>query len=486
MSDEKKAGRVHRAPTLLDALIPVAGLIGLLAASYLLYGDNAASGPNQVALLFAALIAIGVGFKNGYRMDEVRQQVVDGIAIGLPAILILLAVGALIGTWAMGGTIVAMAYYGMQVLNPEYFYVTTAIVCALISMGIGSSWTTAATIGIGLMAISGAMDLSPTITAGAVISGAYFGDRLSPLSGSSSLATAAAGSQLYEHVAWSVWTAIPSLLIALVIFTLLGEPGQFDLSEMLATVEQKTVVSPWALFPLVLLLGLAAARFPPAVAIFISALAGGLMAVLLNGGAVLAFVGEPGLATPLAMLKGVWTALATGYVGDTGAEKIDALLTRGGMTSMLGTIWLIISALCFGSIFESMGLLERLTEPLIRRLRSIGAMVAGIVATCLGANILTSDQYIAIVLPGRIFKDHTEQTQQSPVLLSRTLADSATVTSPLVPWNSCGAFMSATLGVPTFSYLPYCFFNLVSPVMAVVAAYLRFRIPKRQEPKPGT
>ncbi|MEX0809898.1 MAG: Na+/H+ antiporter NhaC family protein [Dongiaceae bacterium] len=480
MATDQTSTRPLRQPSLLHALIPVAALIGLLAASYLLYGDGASAGPNQVALLFAAIVAIGVGYTNGYRMADVRKQVTDGIAIGLPAMLILLAVGGLIGTWAMGGTIVAMTYYGIQILSPEYFYVTTAIVCAVISSGIGSSWTTAATIGIGLMAISEVMGLSPTITAGAVISGAYFGDRLSPLSGSSSLATAAAGSELYEHVSSSLWTAVPSLLIALVIFFMLGEPGEFDLTALLTVVEEKAVVSPWALAPLVLLLVLAFARFPPAVAIFLSALAAGLVAVLLNGDAVLAFVGEPNLSTPLAMIKGVWTAIATGYVSDTGSGKLDQLLTRGGMESMLSTIWLIISALCFGSIFESMGLLERLTEPLIRRLRSIGAMVAGIVATCLGANILTSDQYIAIVLPGRIFKAHSDESGQSPVLLSRTLADAATVTSPLVPWNSCGAFMSATLGVPTFSYLPYCFFNLISPVMAVLAAYLRFHLPKRR------
>ena len=488
MAAEEKIERPRRAPTLLDALIPVAGLIGLLGASYALYGDGAAVGPNQVALLFAALIAIAVGRKNGYRLEDFRKQITDGIAIGLPAILILLAVGALIGTWAMAGTITAMTYYGLQVLDPEYFYVTAAIVCALISGGVGSSWTTAATIGIGLMAISEAMGLSAVITAGAVISGAYFGDRLSPLSDSANLATAAAGSDLYQHVASSVWTAVPALLIALVGFYFLGEPGEFDLATILTVVEQKTVVSLWALLPLVLLLALAILRFSPAVAIFVSALVAGLIAVIINTDAVVAFVGEPDLATPYALIKGVWTALGTGYVGDTGSSQLDDLLTRGGMESMLGTIWLIISALCFGSIYESMGLLDRLTQPLIKRLHSLGAMVAGIVATCLGANIVTSDQYIAIVLPGRMFKGAAESAGQSPVLLSRTLGDAATVTSPLIPWNSCGAYMAATLGVPTFAYLPYCFFNLLSPVIAVLFAYLHLipkqRAKERQEIKP--
>jgi NhaC family Na+:H+ antiporter len=484
MADETPPTRPRRPPTLLDALIPVAGLIGLLGASFLLYGEGAASGPNQVALMFAALIAIAVGFKNGYRLGDFTGEIRNGIAIGLPAILILLVVGALIGTWAMSGTILAMTYYGLQILNPEYFYVTAAIVCALISSGIGSSWTTAATVGIGLMAICDAMELSRAITAGAVISGAYFGDRMSPLSGTSNLATASAGSELYAHVASSLWTALPSLLIALVVFFLLGEPAEFDLSAILAIIEQKSVVSVWALLPLLLLLLLAALRVPAAVAIFISALSAGVLGVVLNPDAIIAFVGEPDLSPALALLKGVWSALATGFVSDTGSEKLDQLLTRGGMESMLSTVWLIIAALCFGSIFESMGLLNRLTEPLVRRLHSVGALVAGIVATCLGANVVTSDQYIAIVLPGRIFKAATDNADQSPILLSRSLADAATVTSPLVPWNSCGAYMSATLGVPTFTYLPYCFFNLASPVIAVLSAYLRFQIPQRGRTKP--
>ena len=481
MTAEAENGQVLREPSLLDALIPVAALIGLLAASYLLYGDGAAAGPNQVALLFAAVVAIGVGFKNGYRFNQFTKQITDGIAIGLPAILILLAVGALIGTWAMCGTITAMTYYGLQILSPEYFYVTAAIVCALISSGIGSSWTTAATIGIGLMAISEAMGQSPMITAGAVISGAYFGDRLSPLSDSTNLATAAAGSKLYEHVASSAWTAVPALLIALAIFLFLGEPGSFDLNEVMAFIEKTTAVSLWSLLPLVLLLVLAVIRFPPAVAIFLSALVAGILAIVLNGDAIVAFVDEPDLSTPATMVKGIWTALATGYVGDTGNAKIDDLLTRGGMESMLGTIWLILSALSFGAIFEQMGLLNRLTEPLVHRMKSAGSMVAGIVATCLGANIITSDQYIAIVLPGRIFKAASESSGESPVLLSRTLGDAGAVTSPLIPWNSCGAYMAATLGVPTFSYLPYCFFNLISPVIAVLVAYLRFHLPKRRQ-----
>lgn len=391
MDAEPQSGRPLKKPSLLDALIPVAALIGLLASSYLLYGDGAAAGRNQVALLFAAIVAIGVGFKNGYRVSQFTKQITDGIAIGLPAMLILLAVGALIGTWAMGGTITAMTYYGLEILSPEYFYVTAAIVCAFISSGIGSSWTTAATIGIGLMAISDTMGLSPTITAGAVISGAYFGDRLSPLSDASNLATAAAGSDIYEHVAASAWTAVPSLLIALAIFFFLGEPGTFDLASITAAIEAKTVVSLWALLPLVLLLVLAVVRFPPAVAIFLSALSAGILAIVLNGDAIIAFVGEPELSAPAAMIKGIWTALATGYVADTGSEKLDDLLTRGGMESMLGTIWLILSALCFGSIFEQMGLLNRLTEPLVHRMKSVGSLVAGIVATCLGANIITSD-----------------------------------------------------------------------------------------------
>jgi Na+:H+ antiporter, NhaC family len=468
--------REVRKPSLLDALIPAIALIGLLALSYILFGDAASAGPNQVALLFCGIIAAGIAYKNGMAWDGVRQAAIDGIASGLAAIMILLAVGALIGTWALSGTIVAMVYYGLQILSPNYFYATTALICAVIGISIGSSWTVAGTIGIGLMGVAASMNLSPEITAGAVISGAYFGDKASPLSDTANLATAAAGSGIYEHIRESLFTSIPALLIAVLIFSALGAPGDFDASAMLAGLERSFSISLWAFVPLLIVLGLSVARFPPFVTIFIGALTGGVVAVLLDPARVIAFAADPDLAAPLAAVKGIWMALANGYVASSGNAAIDVILTRGGMSSMMNTVWLIITALAFGATVEHAGLLNRLIDPLIHGVRSVGALVASVVATCVGANIVTSDQYIAIALPARLFRPEFQKRSLAPVLLSRVVGDSATVTSPLIPWNSCGAYMAAALGVPTTGFALYCFFNFLNPLLTILFVVLGFRV----------
>lgn len=468
--------REIRKPSLLDALIPAIALIGLLALSYIFFGDAASAGPNQVALLFCGIVAAGIAYKNGMAWDGIRQAAIDGIASGLAAIMILLAVGALIGTWALSGTIVAMVYYGLQILSPNYFYATTALICAVIGISIGSSWTVAGTIGIGLMGVAASMNLSPEITAGAVISGAYFGDKASPLSDTANIATATAGSGIYEHIRESLFTSIPALLIAVLIFGALGAPGDFDASTMLSGLDRSFKISLWAFVPLLIVLGLSIAKFPPFVTIFIGAVVGGLMAVLLDPSRVIAFAADPGLPAPLAAIKGLWMALANGYVASSGNAAVDVILTRGGMSSMMNTVWLVITALAFGATVEHAGLLNRLIDPLIQRVRSVGALVASVVATCFGANIVTSDQYIAIALPARLFRPEFQKRGLAPVLLSRVVGDSATVTSPLIPWNSCGAYMAAALGVPTTGFALYCFFNLLNPLLTILVVVLGFRV----------
>ena len=465
-----------RPPSLADALLPIGALVVLLGLTFYLFGDSAAAGPNQIALVFCALIAAGVAVKNGMPWDGIRQATVDGIASGLGAILILLAVGALIGTWALSGTIVTMVAYGLKLLSPNYFYCTSGLISAAVALCIGSSWTVAGTIGIGLMGVADAAGLSPAITAGAVISGAYFGDKASPLSDTVNLAAASAGSDVFAHIRESLFTSVPSLLLALLLFALLGRPGNFDATATLAGLERNFVVSPWAFLPLAFVLALAVLRFPPFVTIFAGALAGGVVAVVLNPDAVVAFAADPRLGRPLALLKGVWSALATGYRASTGEAALDQLLSRGGMESMLGTVWLIIVALAFGAIVEHAGLLERLIEPVRRKAQSGGALVAAVVGTCVGANLVTSDQYIAIVLPGRMFRAEFLRRGLAPVVLSRTVGDSATVTSPLIPWNSCGAYMAATLGIPAFAFAGFCFFNLINPLVTIGFAALGLRM----------
>lgn len=457
------------------ALVPVLALVGLLGLSFLFFGDAAASGPNQVALVFCALVATLVGWLNGHSIDALRDAAVASVTTGLTAVFILLAVGALIGTWALSGTLVAMVYYGLNILNPDYFYMTSCLICAVVALSIGSSWTVAGTIGIGLMGVAQKMGLDPAITAGAIISGAYFGDKSSPLSDTANLACAAAGANLYEHVRESLWTSAPALGIALFGFWLLGSPGDFDASAIAARIDAAFHPSLMHFLPLALVLVLALLRWPPFVTIFLGALAGGLLAVLVAPERVTAFAGTT-LPFGLALIKGVWTALATGYVSATGEPAVDQLLTRGGMASMLGTVWLILVALAFGGLIERAGVLDRLIGPVIAAARSVGALVATLIGAAFATNVLASDQYIAVVLPGRMFRRAFAERGLAPVVLSRALGDSATVTSPLIPWNSCGAYMAATLGVAATAFVPYAFFNLLNPLISVTFAFLGLRM----------
>jgi NhaC family Na+:H+ antiporter len=468
-----------------EAIVPVASLISLVALSYYLFGDAGASGPNQVALVFATMIAVFIGWRRGHSLEALRDAATSSVGSGLGAIFILLAVGSLIGTWALSGTLAAMVYYGLQLLSPNYFYLTTAVICAVVSTSIGSSWTVVSTIGIGLMGIALNMGLDPAITAGAVISGAYFGDKSSPLSDSANLAAAAAGVDLYRHVRATFWTSVVAFPAALAVFWMLGSPGDFDASEKIASIEKAFHISPLLFLPLVVVVGLALLKLPPFTAIFLGALAGGILAVFVAPERVIAFAGaHEGVPHGIALLKGVWIALAGGYKLASEYPAIDQLVSRGGMASMLNTIWLVITALAFGGVVEKAGVLDRLITPIIQAAKSTGTLVASLVGAVVATNVVTADQYIAIVLPGRMFKSAFARRGLAPVMLSRAVGDSATPTGALIPWNSCGAFMAATLGVATWSYAPYAVFNLVSPLLTIAVAY--FLRPEREDaPAPG-
>jgi NhaC family Na+:H+ antiporter len=471
--------------TLTEAIVPVAALILLVALSFLLFGDAGAAGPNQVALVVASMIALFVGWRRGHSLESLGEAATTSVATGIGAIFILFAVGALIGTWAMSGTLVAMVYYGLQLLDPNYFYLTACAICGLVSASIGSSWTVVGTIGIGFMGIAANMGLNPAMAAGAVISGAYFGDKSSPLSDSANLAAAAAGVDLYTHLKETLLTSFVALAIVLAIFWTLGRPGDFDASEKIASIEAAFRISPVLFLPLAVVIVLAAFRLPPFTAIFLGALAGGILAVFVAPERVVAFADPKGeLPAFVALFKGVWLALASGYKAATGHAAIDALITRGGMDSMLNTIWLVITALAFGGVVEKAGVLDRLLSPIIAKAKSDGALVASLSTSIVATNIVTADQYIAIVLPGRMFKTAFRQRGLAPVVLSRTVGDTATPTGSLIPWNSCGAYMAATLGVATLSYAPYAFFAWLSPLLTVAIAYAGIRMP-RVAPAPG-
>ena len=462
--------------SMTEAVIPILALVVLVGLSYFLFGDAGAKGPNQVALVLAAMIALVIGRRAGYTNDQLRDAAIASVGTGISAIFILFAVGALTGAWAMSGTLMAMVYYGLQILSPNYFYMTTALICGLIAFSIGSSWTVAATIGIGLVGIAVNMELNPAVTAGAVISGAYFGDKSSPLSDTANLAAAVGGAELYQHLREVLWTSIPAFAITLLAFFFMGSPGDFDATEKLDSIRSTFDVSLVHFLPLVVVVVLAALRFPPFTTIMTGALAGAVLAVATSPERVIAFAADPDLWAPLALLKGAWLALASGYTSTTGYETIDMLASRGGMERMLDTIWLIIVALAFGGVVEKAGVIERLIAPVLAAVKSNGGLVAATVGSTVATNVVTADQYIAIVLPGRMFKGAFQKRGLAPVVLSRSLGDSATVTSALIPWNSCGAFMAATLGVATLEYAPFAFFNVLSPLISVALAFLGIRM----------
>jgi NhaC family Na+:H+ antiporter len=469
--------------SLTEAIIPIAALIALVSLSFYLFGDAGALGPNQVALVVAALVAVYVSWRRGHSLEALREAAVESVGSGISAIFILLAVGALIGTWAMSGTLVAMVYYGLKLLSPNYFYATTALICGIVAFCIGSSWTVVGTIGIGLMGIAANMGLSPEITAGAVISGAYFGDKASPLSDTANLAAATAGVNLYAHLKETAITSAVAMVITLAFFWFLGRPGDFDASEKIAAMQAVFHITPWLFLPLVVVVVLALLRFPPFTTIFIGALVGGVLAAIVAPERVAAYAGaREGVPGVLALVKGVWLALADGYKLSSGQSTVDTLVTRGGMESMLNTIWLIITALGFGGIVEKIGALDRIIAPVLAVAKSAGALVASLVASCIATNIATADQYMAVVLPGRMFKGAFAQRGLAPVILSRSIGDTGTPTGALIPWNSCGAFMAATLGVATLSYAPYAILNIASPIITVAFAFLGIRMPRTGAP----
>jgi NhaC family Na+:H+ antiporter len=468
-------------PSMLDASIPVITLICLLTLAVFYFGDNSSYGPNQIALLIAMGVAIIVGVKNGHNWQSIEKAIVNGISLSLGAVLILLAVGSLIGTWLLSGTVPTMIYYGLQLLNPSWFYAAACVMCAIVSMSIGSSWTTAATIGVALIGIAQGLDLSPAVTAGAVISGAYFGDKISPLSETTNLAPAIAGSELFAHIRYMFWTTAPSIITALVLFIIIGlnetitvNNDSIDLlSQQLA---EQFNISVFNLVPLLVLLTLAIKKVPAFPAVAIGALIGCVWALVFQQELIVRLGGDADLVT--ANVKVIWTAFFDGVVIETGNSQLDSLLSGGGMSSMLNTVWLIMCALSFGAVLEHLGMLKKFVEVILASAKSTGSLIASTVATCIGTNILTADQYMAIVMPGRMYKEEYERRGLDPLVLSRTLEDAGTITSPLIPWNTCAVYMSGVLLVNPLDYMFYCFFNWINPILAVVYGFIGFNIKK--------
>ena len=488
MTDETGAGKTPsaasspRAPSLVDALIPLVTLIGLIVLTIALFGTDATSGPLQVALLTSALVAGLVAFKNGYSASRIREAAIGGVSSGMSALFILLAVGALIGTWNMAGTIPTVVYYGLGLLSVTWFYPATAIVCGVVGLAIGSSWTTAATLGVAFVALAPLVGADPAIAAGAVISGAYFGDKMTPVSETTVLVPSMVGGvTTNEHIGAMIWTSGPAVVIAIILFAILGlmtpaTGAEFDTAGAQAILAGEFSIGLVNLLPMVLLVIFSVRRVPPFLAIFSSALFAGILASFTQPELVAAFVDKPGQGPVLTGIEAIYAAMANGFVSATGNETIDTLFSRGGMSGMLTTIWLILGALSYAAIMEDAGFLDRLIRPIVARATSTGRLIAAVIGTCIGLNIIAGDQYVAIVMPSRVYRAEFARRGIAPRMLSRAVEDSGTVTSPLVPWNSCGAYMAAALGVTTIAYLPFCFFNLASPIISLLYGFTGFRI----------
>lgn len=467
-----------RTPSYLQALVPLIALIAMLAASVWLFGDSSSYGPNQIALLIAAAIGSLIALTNGYHWDEIQAGIVEGISIALGAILIILMVGALIGTWLLAGVVPTLIYYGLELLNPAWFYAASCLICAIVSLSIGSSWTTAATIGVALIGVAVGLDQSLPITAGAVLSGAYFGDKMSPLSDTTNLAPAVAGTELFAHIRYMAWVSVPALAISLLAYLLIGGGSEAlvdtgGLASMQQQLDALFNINLFMLVPLAVLFGLAVARVPALPSIFIGALLGAVWALVFQPDRVAAMAQGDGL---LAAVEVAWLTLADGTEISSGDDDLDRLLSGGGMSSMLNTVWLVLCAMTFGAVMESTGLLRKLLAGIVGMVQSTASLVTTTILTAFGTNVMTADQYMAIVLPGRMFRGEFRRRGLDPRVLSRSLEGGGTITSPLVPWNTCAVYMFGVLGVSPLQYAPYAFFLLLVPLIGILYAALDFKI----------
>ena len=469
-----------RPPKFIESFIPIVVLISLLAFNVYVFSDDATGGPNQIALLLGAVIAACIGMGQGFSWKAIQEGMISSIKSSLGAVLILLIIGALSGTWMISGVVPTMIYYGLDILSPSFFLVATSVICAIVALATGSSWSTIATVGIALLGIGSVMGISEGMIAGAIISGAYFGDKMSPLSDTTNLAPAMAGTDLFTHIRYMMYTTVPTLIITLLIFLFIGlsldsKTDLAGIESMQQTLEQTFYISPWLFLVPAVVIGLIIMKWDALPALFFGTLAGGLAAI----------IAQPSIVNQLSGITDDYfmSSYMTFFNTISGASNIDTgntamneLLSTGGMSGMLNTIWLVICSMCFGGAMEVTGMLKKITSSFINARESAGSLIAKTAGTCIFFNATTSDQYLAIVVPGRMFSKEFEDSGLRPENLSRTLEDSGTVTSPLIPWNTCGAYHAGVLGVATGTYWMFCFFNLISPIMTMFYGFMNIRI----------
>lgn len=477
--------KVRREGTLLEALIPIAFLIIFLSINVSIFGDDALSGSNQIVLILSGAIAAIVAYRIGCTWGQIEKSIVKSISSAMASMLILLLIGSLAGSWLISGIVPAMIYYGLQILNPTIFLFAACVVCAIVSMATGSSWTTAATVGIALIGIGQTMGLNEGLVVGAILSGAYFGDKLSPLSDTTNLAPAMAGTDLFTHIKYMTYTTLPSIGITLIIFLILGfnstgTEALVGTEVVLEAITSKFYISGWLFIVPIVVVVLIVKKVPALPALLAGTLLGILVALIFQQNIIAEVSGYEG-AHWKTMFVGTMKALY-GRVGVTTSNTmVNELLSSGGMYKMLNTVWLIISAMIFGGVMEGSGLLKVIANAIMKKIETTGSLIASTAGTCIFFNITASDQYLAIVVPGRMYADLYKEKGLAPENLSRTLEDSGTVTSVLVPWNTCGAYHASVLNVGVLSFAPYCFFNIISPLMTILYGYLNIKIRKLKE-----
>jgi len=438
-------------PRLWLALIPVAALIFFLYFSIRVYDISP-----HLALVAALAVAAAIGLRLGLRWGELEEGLIKGIRLAMPAILILMAIGVLIGTWIASGVVPLMIYYGLKLLSPEIFLPATCVVCALVSLVTGSSWSTAGTVGVALIGVAEGLSVPLPMAAGAIVSGAYFGDKMSPFSDTTNLAPAVAGSELFEHIRHMLWTTLPAFIIALVLYSFIGlgavsSQGEgLGVAEMFSVLEASFDLNGWLLLPPLVVVGLISFRVPALPAIAAGALMGIVVGVSIQG------VG----------MKEMLVAAQEGHTSSTGNARVDELLSRGGLESMFWTVSLIFCSMGFGGVMERTRMLEAIANAILSVAKGAGQLTLGVVATCIGMNVIAPDQYLSIIIPGRMYKSAYDKAGLHPKNLSRSLEDSGTMVSPLVPWNTCGVFMMGALAVNPFVV------NLLTPVLSVLLAFM--------------
>ncbi len=468
-------------PSITEALIPIVFLIILLFFNVKIFDDTLA-GPNQIVLLLTAALAGILSYRRKVTWKVLQAGVLRSINSAMSSILILLLIGSLAGTWMISGIVPAMIYYGLEILSPTFILVASVVVCAIVSLATGSSWTTVATVGLALIGIGRALGVDDGLMAGAIISGAYFGDKISPLSDTTNLAPAMAGTDIFTHIRYMMLTTIPSLLLTLVIFLIIGFrfTVTHDINNVQPVFEALSGtfdINMWLFIVPVLVIGMIIKRVPAIPALLAGSLLGGIFAIIFQPEVVRSVSGINGHPVETAYV-GVIKAMYGEISIETGNAMVDNLLSTGGMAGMLNTIWLILSAMVFGGVMDAGGMLKRISEVIIGFAKSTGSLISSTAVSCLFFNITASDQYLAIVVPGKMFEKIYRERGLAPQNLSRTLEDSGTVTSVLIPWNTCGATQSGVLGVSTFTYAPYAFFNIISPFMTIFFAYAGIRIAK--------